>query len=143
MNHRKYLISGIALAACVLIAAPFQAYGQGRGATRVRFKRGQSSTTVKGQLSSRRLEQVFLVGAQAGQELYLQVKARTSDGLDFAILQIYDPFGKPLGTTQENVSIRLTQTGDYRIEISPPGSFYRENVKGFKQMQFTLFVRVQ
>lgn len=73
------------------------------------------ATTVKGQLSSRRLEQVFLVGAQAGQELYLQVKARTSDGLDFAILQIYDSFGKPLGTTQENITIRLTQTGDYRI----------------------------
>lgn len=51
MNHRKYLMSGIALAACVLVAASFQAYGQGRGATRVRFKRGQLSTTVKGQLS--------------------------------------------------------------------------------------------
>jgi hypothetical protein len=128
----------------MLAAVPFQVYGQDRrGPTRIRFKRGQSSTTVSGQLSSRRLQQVFLIGGQAGQELYVQIKARSSDGVDFVSVLFYDPAGKPLGTTQDDIRIRLKQTGNYRIELSPPGSFYRENLKGYKQLQFTLFVRIQ
>jgi hypothetical protein len=84
-----------------------------------------------------------LIGGQAGQELYVQIKARSSDGVDFVSVLFYDPAGKPLGTTQDDIRIRLKQTGNYRIELSPPGSFYRENLKGYKQLQFTLFVRIQ
>jgi hypothetical protein len=128
----------------VVMAASYQVHGQsGKGGTRIRFKRGQSSTTIKGQLSSRKLERVFLIGAQTGQELHLKITARTSDGLDFALLLAYDPSGKPLGSTQDDLRIRLKQTGNYRLEISPPGSFYRENVKGYKELQFTLFVEIQ
>lgn len=144
MNYRSHVLAGITLVVCVFATAPFQVQGQGkRGATRIRFKRGQSSATINGQLSSKRLEQVFLIGGQAGQELYVQIKARSSDGLDFASVLFYDPAGKPLGTTQDDIRIRLKQTGDYRIEVSPPGSFYRENVKGYKQVQFVLFVKIQ
>lgn len=75
--------------------------------------------------------------------MHLKITARTSDGLDFALLLLYDPSGKPLGNTQDDLRIRLKQTGDYRLEISPPGSFYSEKVKGYKELQFTLFVGVQ
>jgi hypothetical protein len=137
-------IIGIAILGSLLVALTVSTAAQTKtGATRIRFKRGQTSTTIKGQLTSRRLERTFLVGAQAGQELQVQITARTSDGLDFAILTIYDPLGKSLTITQDSARIRLARTGDYRIEISPPGSFYRENVKGYKQMQFSLFVKIQ
>jgi hypothetical protein len=142
--NRNHVIATVVLVTCMIAAAAFQVHGQGRKpATRIRFKRGQSSTTIKGQLTSRRVEKVFLVGAQSGQELYLQIKARTSDGLDFALLSVYEPSGNSLGITQDDLRVRLKQTGDVRLEISPPGSFYRENLKGYKELQFTLFVRIQ
>lgn len=143
LNNRNRTVP-VLLLAVLLTATTLSVHGQTRKAsTRIRFKRGESSTTVRGQLTSRRLEKVFLVGAQAGQELHLKLTARTSDGLDFALLLVYDPSGKPLGSSQDNLRIRLQQTGDYRLEISPPGSFYRENVKGYKELQFTLFVKIQ
>ena len=137
-------IINVAILGSLLVGFAFSTAAQTkRGATRIRFKRGESSTTVKGRLSSRNLERVFLIGAQTGQEMHLKITARTSDGLDFALLLLYDPSGKPLGSTQEDLRIRLKQTGDYRLEISPPGSFYSEKVKGYKELQFTLFVGVQ
>jgi hypothetical protein len=142
MNDRNRII-GMVLVVGLLTALAFPVQGQSkRTVTRIRFKRGGSSATVKGQLSSGRLEQIFVVGAQSGQELYLQIRARTSDGLDFALIQLHDPFGRPLGSSQDDLSVRLKHTGDYRIEVTPPGSFYRENVKGYKRLQFTLFVRI-
>lgn len=143
MINRKQLIS-VAILVALLAGVPLSVVAQTKkGATRIRFKRGDSSTTIRGQLTSRRLERVYLVRSRAGQELYLQIKARTNDGLDFAILQVYDPLGKPLGTAQDNLRIHLKRTGDYRIEVSPPGSFYREDLKGYKQMQFTLSLSIQ
>jgi len=143
-HGRNHVMATLTLAVCLLAAVPFQVPGQGRkAATRIRFKRGESSKTVRARLTSRLLERTFLVGAQSGQELYLQVKAQTSDGLDFALLSVYDPSGESLGNTQDNLRIRLKKTGDYRLEISPPGSFYRENITGYKQLRFTLFLRIQ
>lgn len=143
MNTRRRIIN-VAILGSLLVGFAFSTAAQTKGgATRIRFKRGESSTTVKGRLSSRKLERVFLIGAQTGQEMHLKLTVRTSDGLDFALLLVYDPSGKPLGSTQDDLRIRLKQTGDYRLEISPPGSFYRENVKGYKELQFPLFVEVQ
>src|ERR1051326_9210663 len=112
MSNPRRIIS-VSILGSVVVGCLVSAAAQTKsGATRIRFKRGKSSATIKGQLTSRHLEKAFLVGAQAGQDLYLEVKARTSDGLDFALLQVYDPSGQPLGTGQEDSRIQLKQTGD-------------------------------
>lgn len=113
-------------------------------ATRLHFKRGESSATTSGKLTSRRLKQAFLIGAKVGQEMSVGIKAKTSDGLDFAKFMIFDPSGKSIADDDGGaVRIRLKQTGDYRIEVPPPGSFYREKITGYKELRFTLSVTVE
>ena len=111
-------------------------------ATRLRFAHGTSSATVSGSLTSRSLERAYIVGARAGQVLRVRVSAKTSDGLDFASVIVLDPHGRPL-SNEGGRGLRLTQSGDYRIEVSPPGSFYREKQTGRKALRFTLSVAIE
>jgi hypothetical protein len=112
-------------------------------ATRISFKRGESSATASGMLTSKRLKQAFLIGAKAGQDLSVAIKARTSDGLNFANFMIFDPARKSIATDDGGAArVRLKQTGDYRIEVTPPGSFYRWEDKTYKELRFVLSVRV-
>ncbi len=120
-----------------------QAQNRRTSATRIRFNRGELSATVAGRLSSRHLEQSFLVGARAGQELYIKAKAQSDDGLDFVTVLISDPSGKPIGANDgSDLRVTLKHTGDYRIVVSPPGSFYRQKIKGYKELRFSLFVKI-
>ena len=144
MNPRRRSLATVSVAACLITSLMFPAYALGQGAsTRIRFRRGESSTTVSGRLSSRRLKQTFIIGAREGQELYLQIKARTNDGLDFANVMVFDPSGRGVASDDGGmVRLRLGRTGDYRLEVTPPGSFYNERLKGYKRLQFSLFVSV-
>jgi hypothetical protein len=145
MSSRKLMTLALLLSGCLAMGDALAAAQQRKvGAPRVRFRRGASSATVSGTLSSRVLERSFLVGAKAGQELTIQIKAQTSDGLDFVNVMLYDPSGKPAASSEGSaLKARLKQSGDYRIEVSPPGSFYRENVTGYKKGQFSLLVNIQ
>ncbi|MEK6300524.1 MAG: hypothetical protein AABO41_07365 [Acidobacteriota bacterium] len=88
--------------------------------------------------------QAFLIGVKGGQELSVEITARTSDGLDFANFMIFDPSGKSIAADDGGTArIRIKQTGDYRIDVTPPGSFYREKETGHKELRFTLSVRVE
>lgn len=138
MNCRRSMAIMIALAAC-LAACALPSYGQsGRGPTRVRFKRGESSATVNGQLSGKRLSQSFLISARAGQELYVQVKGRNDSLSSPFLIYIDDPSGKSVGagTNDDAMRIRLKQTGNYLIKVGLP-----HFLEGSMQ-QFSILVRV-
>jgi hypothetical protein len=145
MNSRKNITLAVFLSVSLLEADAFALAQQRKAAaSRIRFKRGASSATVSGTLSSRVLERSFLIGAKAGQELTIQIKAQTSDGLDFVNVMVYAPAGKSVASNEgDALKARLKETGDYRIEVSPPGSFYRENVTGYKQGGFSLLVSIR
>lgn len=140
MKRRKYGVAIVTLAVCLLTINAFPAYGQGRrGATRIRFKRGESSVIVNGQLSNKRLNQYFLVGAKAGQEMYVQVKGRNdSASLPFNFV-VNPPSGKS-GTANWDgnaVRIRLKETGDYEIKVELP-----RYLEGSVQY-FSVFVKIE
>lgn len=141
----------LTICACVLLASCAceefaillsPAYGQNpktATATRLRFKKGESSTTVRGQLSSKRLERDFLLGGRAGQELHIEVREGQGD----ARIEVIDPSGKSVasnGSGNDDLTVRLKQSGVYRIEVSPPGKFYRD--EGFRRMAFSLFISI-
>lgn len=143
MALRVYKIVLCFLCIVLLTGGSFGAAKRSVVATRIRFKRGESSATVSGVLTSRRMKQAFLIGAMAGQELSAAIKARTSDGLDFANFMIFDPALKSIATDDGGAArVRLKQTGDYRIEVTPPGSFYRWEDKTYKELRFALSVRI-
>jgi hypothetical protein len=57
-----------------VLGTPFQIYGQDKKpATRIRFRRGETATTIKGELSSKRLGRAFVLSAQVGQELHVKI----------------------------------------------------------------------
>jgi hypothetical protein len=140
---------GIRLALRIIIILmvafiPARAQKASAGSIRIHFRRGESSATVNGQLTSRRLKQNYLIGAREGQELSIQIKAKTSDGLDFANVMVFDSSGRGIASDDGGaVRVHLKQTGDYRIEVTPPGSFYREELKGYKQLHFSLSVKIE
>ena len=142
MENPKPIILAGSLVLCLLAINTLAASKTPTVAARIRFKRGESSGNVSGRLTSRLLKKSFLIGAKAGQTLYVSVEAKTSDGLNFANFLIFDPSGKSIAS-DTTPSVRLKQTGDYRIEVSPPGSFYNEKLKGYKELLFTLSVRVE
>jgi hypothetical protein len=143
MKRAKSVVLAGSLLFCISAVTDISASKPTVPATRIHFKRGESSATVSGRLTSRRLKQAFLIGAKAGQEMSVGIKAKTSDGLDFANLMIFDPSGKTIAADDGGaVKTRLKQTGDYRIEVTPPGSFYREKLTGYKDLRFALSVRV-
>ena len=141
MKHRRSVGLAGLLLFCVSAIISVAASKPTGPATRIHFKRGESSASVNGKLTSRRLKLAFLIGAKSGQEMSVDIKARTSDGLDFANFIIFDPSGKSIAA--DATRTRLKQTGDYRIEVTPPGSFYREKTTGYKELRFTLTVRVE
>jgi hypothetical protein len=144
MKSGKVILLARLLLMCLLTVNTFAESKSGPGNTRIRFKRGASSATVTGKLTSRRLRQFFLVAAKAGQVMYVEVRARTDDELDFANFIISDPSGKGVASDDGgSARIRLEQTGDYQIKVTPSGRFYREKISGYKQLQFTLSVRIE
>ncbi|MGH9848171.1 MAG: hypothetical protein ACREEM_56535, partial [Blastocatellia bacterium] len=120
MKNGKPISLAISLVICLSTIGAFASSKSGAAATRIRFKRGESSGTVSGKLTSRLLKKTFLIGAKAGQILYANIEAKTSDGLDFANFIVLDPSGKPIAD-ERTERIHLKQTGDYRIEVTPPG----------------------
>jgi hypothetical protein len=110
-----------------------------KGPTRISFKKGESSTIVKGQVSTKRLERAFLVGARTGQELYLEVREGRGD----AKVLLIDPSGKPIASDGlgEGIRVRLKQSGVYRIEVSPPGRYYRNET--YEQLLFAFFISIK
>ncbi len=139
MNRQSYTVAMFVLVVCLLTTNPMIAYGQGKkGATRIRFKRGESSTTINGQLSHKQLEQYFIIGAKAGQELYVQVKGRNdsvSSPFNFVVIE---PSGKyaAVNWDGDTVRMRLRKTADYKIKVGLPR--YSEG----STQQFSLFIRI-
>lgn len=127
-------------AATILILAAFQISTQAQ--TRIRFRRGSSSATVAGQLSSRQLQRVYVIGARAGQILAVRVTVKGEDATDFALFNIDSPSGKALTAGEQETQINLPENGDYRITITPPAAFYQEKLRGYKRLRFSLFVRI-
>lgn len=109
---------------------------------RIQFKPGKSSASINGKLTSSNLHKNYLIGAKANQELFIQIKADSSDGFNFVNFIVYDPSNKPIGSDKENDSttIRLSKSGDYRIELSPPGSFYKNSDQS---LTFEMLVKIQ
>lgn len=141
MKGRRISLLAGALLMCLSIQT-FAVSKTGRSATRIKFRRGESSATVIGKLTSRRLKQSFVVGAESGQELSVQVSAREGNEPSFANFIVSDPFGKSVGADDAGrARIRLKHTGDYKIELTPPGMFYRTT--GYMELQFTLSVRLE
>lgn len=97
MKGRKLIELIGSLLICLLGVETFAA-SKSITATRIRFKRGESSATVSGKLTSRLLKKAFLIGAKAGQNLYASIEAKTNDGLDFANFIVLDPSGKPIAS---------------------------------------------
>lgn len=116
------------------------------GQTRVRFKRGTSSAVIKGKLSSRVLERVYLVGAKRGQTLDLKVRVKSDQGdaFDFVNVSVTSPSGRPLSNAaeQNGSHVSLPETGSYRISLSPPGRFYREHISGYIELTYWLTVAI-
>jgi hypothetical protein len=97
---------------------------------------------VTGTLSSTVLERSYVIGAREGQTLLIDAKAKSNMGLDFVNFIVKDPSGRPAGGDQgQRASLRLRQTGDYVIAVSPPGAFYRGNPG--KKLTFTLFIGIE
>ena len=80
---------------------------------RIRFERGHSSTTVSGRIVGYEAKD-YVVGAQAGQELTLRVKAATPS----TYFVIYSINGKlnQMSETDEWSEV-LTESGDYVIRV--------------------------
>lgn len=83
--------------------------------SRIDFKKGNTSTTVKGHLEHMQDKAIYLVHAQAGQKMTVQVSAEGGS----ARVGIYSPSSKPLGGGPGGDTINsLPETGDYRIEVT-------------------------
>lgn len=140
MKRKRQVVTQILMVALVLTSFGIPALCQGKkGATRISFKKGESSTIVKGHVSSKRLERAFAVGARSGQELYLEVREGRGD----AKVLLIDPSGKPIASDGlgEGIRVRLKQSGIYRIEVSPPGRYYRNET--YEQLLFTFFISIK
>lgn len=80
---------------------------------RIRFQRGNSSTTVSGRIVGFDTRD-YVVGAQAGQEMTVHLKASHPS----TYFVIYTINGKPTDMNEtDDWSARLTESGDYVIRV--------------------------
>jgi hypothetical protein len=141
MRNKRGMLLTSCLIFCLVTIHSFAA-SKRTPTTRILFKRGESSATVTGKLTSRRLKQTFVIRAKAGQHLYAGIKPLTSDEVDYATFIVLNPSGEPIADENDG-RVQLKQTGDYRIEVTPPGSFYREDLRGYKELRFKLSVKIE
>lgn len=115
---RRILLAAAAAFACLLATAG-AAHGQRKGAPRLRFARGDSSATVEGAITRRRRTPAYVVGARAGQQMYLTAIARTScSDEDWALIVLVigaDKVYQDIGASHARTT--LGRNGDYRIEL--------------------------
>lgn len=108
---------------------------------RIRFRRGMSSATVNTKLTSRTAEKSCLLGASRDQTLSIETKIRNSD-VEFVNIRVVTPSGDTLiSAGRDRIRLRLPESGTYRVELTPPGTFYRMNV-GSKSLTVSLFIQI-
>jgi hypothetical protein len=110
---------------------------------RIRFQRGGSSATVSGTLTKAHLQESFVVGARSGQTLHIRATAQSNTELNFVNFVVSSPSHKVVGADDNAgaAAVRLSQSGDYQIDVSPPGVIYRGSSKNY--VRFTLFVSIE
>lgn len=137
MNHRR-VVAALALTVCMIVSVQISHAQAKKSATRIRFKSGDSTATVDGQLG-RRLRQFFLVSARKGQELQISVEGRNESVNQPFLIYVEDPLGKSMAAkgNESLISLLLTKTGDYRIQVGLP-----HYLEGSAQ-EFRIRVRIQ
>ena len=129
------------LALALLFGTATEAAAQGgrKNTRRVRFPRGETSLVARGVLRGK-ADYTYVVRAARGQTLTARLVVEKDC---CAALMIKGPDGlsltNPDGTDAGNdFSVRLTQTGDYRLIVFPPDTADRKDVA-----RYTLEVSVR
>jgi hypothetical protein len=110
-NRHCRPIAVLLMIVCVLLT-PVLGVAQ-NNPQRIRFQRGHSSTTVSGRIVGFDTRD-YVVGAQAGQEMTVRLKASHPS----TYFVIYTINGKPTDMNEtDDWSARLTESGDYVIRV--------------------------